>query len=359
MRRPVLSFVLLSLLPVLILLVRPVNAQSEASVPVVAAPVLQGAIARTLTLSGTVTAYQAADLSVSVQGLVTILNVDAGDRVAAGQVLLELDADLADYQHQAAAAAVAQAERALADAQRRLAEAKRLAPQQSIAETAVRDLEAEVEEDEAALDQARASAGYRKGILDRHQLAAPFAGVITSREAELGEWVTPGQAVFGLVATDKLRLDFQAPEDQLQAMQVGQAVSFSLGARGEDFYPGTVSALVPVTDPTARTFLLRVSPDAEIAGMKPGNAVRAVMKLPTGGEGLSVPRDAILRHADGRIVVWVVEKDDTGTRVREQRIETGHVFDGRVEVLSGLNIGQQVVVRGNESLRPDQAVELR
>jgi RND family efflux transporter MFP subunit len=349
----------LSLLLLLWLPPQAASAQPGAAVPVVAAPVSVDSIAETLNLSGTVTAYQAAELSVSVQGLVTVLNVDAGDGVEAGQVLLELDADLAGYQYQAAAAAVTQAERALADARRRLAEARRLAPQQSIAETAVRDLEAEVEVDKAALDQASATAGYRKGILERHRLTAPFSGVITRRLTELGEWVTPGQAVLGLVATDKLRLDFQAPEDHLQDIRVGQPVRFSLGTGEQLDHRGTVSAIVPVTDPTARTFLLRVSPDEEIQGMQPGNAVRAEMSLRTGTEGLSVPRDAILRHADGRIVVWVVEQTGEGASVREQRIETGHSFDGRVEVLSGLSAGQQVVVRGNERLRPNQAVELR
>lgn len=359
MQQPVHKFLSCYLLFILCFCSPTLSAQQGAAVPVVASPVARDAIARTLKLSGTVTAYQAAELSVSVQGLVTVLNVDAGDRVEAGQVLLELDDDLANYQHQASAAAVAQSERALSDARRRLEEALRLAPQQSIAETAVRDLEAEVQEDEAALDQARATAGYRKGLLERHQLTAPFAGVITRRETELGEWVSPGQAVLGLVATDKLRLDFQAPEDHLGDIRVGQAVRFSLGGDSARNYPGTVSAVVPVTDPTARTFLLRVSPDAAIDGMKPGNAVRALLSLPTGGEGLSVPRDAVLRHADGRIVVWVIEETDTGPTVREQRIETGHHFNGRVEVLNGLSAGQQVVVRGNERLRPNQAVELR
>ena len=114
-----------------------------------------------------------------------------------------------------------------------------------------------------------------------------------------------------------------------------------------------------LTDPTGRTFLLRVSADSVIDGMRPGNAVRAELSLPTGSGGLSVPRDAVLRLADGRIVVWVVEETEAGATVREQRIEIGYRYDGRVEVRSGLSAGQLVVVRGNERLRPNQAVELR
>ena len=168
-----------------------------------------------LKLSGTVTAERAAQLSVATSGLITDLVVDAGDRVVAGDLLLELDAELARFQWQSAEAEVSRAAQGLADARRRLAEARRLAPQQSIAETAVRDLESEVLEDEAQLQRAQALAGYQEGILDRHRLTAPFAGVISARYSDIGEWVTPGDTVLDLVSTENLRLDFQVSEDYL------------------------------------------------------------------------------------------------------------------------------------------------
>ena len=76
----------------------------------------------------------------------------------------------------------------------------------------VKDIASEVAEDQAVLDKASAEAGYRQGLLQRHQLIAPFAGVITARHAELGEWIVPGNAALTLVSTEQLRLEFQAPE---------------------------------------------------------------------------------------------------------------------------------------------------
>ena len=159
----------------------PVDAVSQPVAPVEVIRVDTGTIRESVQLSGTVTAERDAALSVPISGLVGSLQVDAGDVVARGDQLLELDAELATYQSHAADAARLQAERALADARRRLEEARSLAPLQSIAETVVKGLEAEVLEDEAAVLQAVAKASYQRGILNRHTLKAPFAGVISNR----------------------------------------------------------------------------------------------------------------------------------------------------------------------------------
>jgi RND family efflux transporter MFP subunit len=315
-------------------------------------------IAEVIRLSGTVIALNDAELSVSTSGLVVELKVDAGDRVERGQELLTLDEELARYQYNSARAALTRAQHALDDARRRHEEAKVLAPQRSIAESVVKDLAAEVLEDEAALEEARANAGYRKGVLERHRLLAPFTGVISSRSVELGEWVTPGQAVLRLVSTDNLRLDFQVPEDYLGQVEAGALVDYSLGAQQGRVYRGTVRAAVPVTEQTLRTFLLRVQPQEQPEGMRPGMSAQVQAKINVGRTGVAVPRDAVLRYADGRVVVWVVE-ESTGRQIATERIiEAGLSFNGLVEVQQGLRKGEMVVIRGNESLRNGQAVSV-
>ncbi|TDG15443.1 efflux RND transporter periplasmic adaptor subunit [Seongchinamella unica] len=330
------------------------NGQGEGA-PVAIASAQARDIVEVIQLNGSVSARRNAQLSVATAGLVSRLELDEGDQVKAGQVLLALDAELARQQYRAAMAAQTQASRALADARRRLAEAEELAPKQSIAETVVRDIAAEVAEDEAALDQARAEAGYREGLLDRHQLKAPFAGVITARQVELGEWIVPGDAAFTLVSTDQLRLDFQAPEDYQGKLQTGQPLEFSLGGR-PGRHPATVSATVPASDAQSRTFLVRALPDRAVAGMLPGMSVRAEVRLPTGQRGITVPRDAVLRYADGRQIVWVVEREEGRTVASERRVRVGLAFDGEVEIRSGISAGDSVVIEGNEALRNGLAV---
>ncbi len=328
---------------------------AQSPVPVSATEVTRREIFRTVPMTGTVTSERSARLSAATSGLVHVLKVDAGFQVQRGDVLLELDPELTGLQLEAAEAQVKQARSELADAKRRLEEARELVPKASIAESTVRDREAEVVLDEATLQQAVAEAGFQRALLERHQVRAPFDGVVSSKLTELGEWVNPGQAVFELVAIDAIRLDFSVSEDFLPAIAPGGRVGYTLNARPGDTFDGEVATVVPVTDRNARTFLLRVRPKGDQPLLLPGMSVTATLKLPTGRDGLVVPRDALLRYPDGRTVVWTVGDD----RVSEHRVQTGLQFDGLVEIRGGVDAGDRVVVEGNEALRDGQAVEVR
>tara|TARA_R110002124_G_scaffold104623_1_gene254819 strand:+ start:2842 stop:3903 length:1062 start_codon:yes stop_codon:yes gene_type:complete len=334
----------------------PAATQTDAGVPVRVDVVTQQAIQRSIALTGTVTSPRQSRLSTATAGLVTALHVDEGSQVSTGDVLLELDPVLAQSQWQSSSAAADVARLAAADSRRRLEEARVLVPQKSIAESAVRDLEAEVAQDTADLQRAEAEASYTKGILHRHTLRAPFSGVVSAKQTELGEWVTPGQPVLTLVATESLRMDFPVSEDYLADVTLETPVTYNLGDNSRDARPGTVTTVVPVTNPGARTFLLHVQPASADARMIPGMSARAQLTLATGRSGLTVPRDAILNYPDGRVVVWVVENGEDGARVRETLVTTGVVFDGNVEILQGLNAGEKVVVQGNEALQNGQRV---
>jgi RND family efflux transporter MFP subunit len=330
-------------------------AEDGGAVPVAVANVQERDIHRVLDLTGTVTAMRSARLSAATSGLVTTLQVDTGSRVEAGQLLLELDPELAQLQLDSAMAQVEQADTELRDARRRLAEARTLVPQRSIAESVVRDIEAEVAGDEAALHQAQAEAGYRRGVLQRHQLRAPFDGVVSAKLTELGEWIDPGQAVLGLVALDDVRLDFPVSEDYLADIRPDTPLTFSLSANPGQVLEGSVDTVVPITDPGARTFLLRVLAENPDQRLLPGMSVRAQLHLATGRTGLVVPRDAILRLPDGRVVVWTV---DAGV-ARENLVVPGLGFDSLVEISEGLRAGDTVVVEGNEALQNGQRVTTR
>jgi RND family efflux transporter MFP subunit len=325
------------------------------AVPVAVQTAQERAIQRVLDLTGTVTAMRSARLSAATSGLVAMLQVDMGSRVEAGQLLLELDPELAQLQLDSALAQVEQAETGLQDARRRLAEARTLVPQRSIAESVVRDLEAEVAGDEAALHQAQAEAGYRRGILQRHQLRAPFAGVVSAKLTELGEWIDPGQPVLELVALDDVRLDFPVSEDYLADIRPDMTLTLSLSADPDRVIQGSVDTVVPVTDPGARTFTLRVLAHNPEQRLLPGMSVRARLHLDTGRSGLVVPRDAILRFPDGRVVVWTVEAG----LARENLVTPGLAFDSLVEIRQGLESGATVVVKGNEALQNGQPVSSR
>ncbi|MEM6707682.1 MAG: efflux RND transporter periplasmic adaptor subunit [Pseudomonadota bacterium] len=318
---------------------------------------LEAPIRRSLEFTGSVTAERAAALSTATSGLVAALEVDAGARVERGAVLLRLDSELARYQLQRDEADERRARQAVEDAKRRLAEVQELATKQTVARTTVRDLESEVIEDEAALARATAVTRLSRATLARHQVTAPFTGVISTRQTDLGEWVTPGDTVFELVSLEDLYVDLQVSEALLGDIDVGMPLKIQLpGQRSRAGIPAQVAARVPVTDPTARTFLLRVRTEERDASMLPGMSATAKLSLDTGYSRVTVPRDAVLRYSDGRTVVWIIETVDGRQRARERLVTIGLSFDGQVEVLDGIAAGDAVVVAGNEALQDQQPV---
>lgn len=342
------------------LLLSPLTLAQAPRVPVETERVQEQTIREVVRLTGTVTSARASNLSPATTGLVTHVAVDAGSIVQAGDVVLEMDRELAHWQAQSAQAAVEASRVALEDARRRLREARALAPQQSIAETVVQDLVAEVAQDEAALQQAQAEAGYRSAILDRHQIRAPYDGVVAAKLSEVGEWVTPGDAVLTLVATTELRIDFPVAETYMPRIAPGDPVTFTTSVTaGGDTKSGSVATVVPISDPGARTFLLRVSPGEHAAQLRPGMSVHGQIELDAGRSAPVVSRDAIIRYPDGRVIVWVVDDNGGDPVVTERVITPGLAFDGLVEVRSGLEQGTPVVVKGNEALQVSQRVSVR
>ncbi len=327
-------------------------------VPVAVATIKQQSIYRQVEITGTVTSPRVAQLSTATSGLVVAIHAEEGDQVEQGSLLLELDPELAQLTLQATQARRQQTQLALQDAERRLREARVLLPQRSIAESTVRDLEAEVAEDRASFEQARAEASHQQQLVARHQLKAPFHGVVSKKLAELGEWVVPGQGVFELVADQHLRLDFAVGEDYLAALDSDTEVQYSLNALPGQRFQGRVQTIVPVTEPGARTFLLRVQPESQNERLIPGMSARATLQIPTSRTGLAVPRDATLRYPDGRVVVWTVSSGKDGPVASEKLVQIGQSFDGMVEIRQGLKADDRVVVKGNEALQNGQRLRI-
>lgn len=307
-------------------------------------------------VNGSVVALRHAEVSAAVAGRVTQLNVDVGDQVEAGAPLLQLDREITEAQLRSARAEAAEAEAALEDARRRLREARNL--NQNISQSEIRSLESEVAMDEQALERLRGVADQRRAELERHAVSAPFSGVISRRMVDPGEWVAPGNGVMEVVDLDQLRLDFQVAQRYLPRLSQDTAITVELDALPDNAFPARVRAIVPVSDPQARTFLLRTEVQDADTALQPGMGASATLTLDTGRESVVVPRDALIRHPDGRTTVWEVQQGEDATRVLERRVETGLTFGGKVEIRSGLEAGVQVVVQGNEALNPEQKVRI-
>jgi membrane fusion protein (multidrug efflux system) len=337
-----------------------ISSISFAQAPVRVAEVESRPVSEQVTATGTVSSPRSAVLSTAAAGLVDEIHVDEGDRVSRGDLLLELDSEIAELTLARLRATVRQRGAALGDARRRFLEAEKVGPGGGVPQTLIDSLQAEVQGAEAALVAAEAEANEQKARVERHRLVAPFDGVITQRMTEMGEWVNPGTGLLELIATTGLRFEFRVAQRFFRDISLDTPVVVTLDAVRGEAMPARIDAIVPVSDPGSRTFLVRLvaADPAEEELAAPGMSVNAVFSMQSGRNGVAVSRDALVRYADGRNTVWVVEDSDARPVVRERIVRTGVEFDGLVEVTSGLEAGEQVVIEGNESLRDGQVVTI-
>jgi RND family efflux transporter MFP subunit len=317
-------------------------------------------ITRLVRVNGTVTSPRSATISASVAGLITELELDAGDRVEQGSVLVQLDPELAQLEAAAASASVNSSETQLADARRRLREAEKLWRDKGIAESEVKTLRAEVATDESDLLVASSQLRLREAIVARHTVRAPFGGVVNRRITEIGEWVNRGDGLVELVATDDLRFDFPVPQEFYAALKDNTRVELMLDAIPGVVLQGKVITAVPVQNADTRTFMLRVETATETdLPITPGMSARATLHLGTGRKAVVIPRDALLRKPDGGTSVWVLDESGSELLVHERSVKTGIDMGQNVEARSGVTAGEKVVTRGNEALRDGQTVRLK
>jgi RND family efflux transporter MFP subunit len=258
-----------------------------------------------------------------------------------------------------AAAAVELAREELADARRRLTDAERLVKSRGIPETEVEARRSEVRADAATLRLRETELQREQERLRRYTLAAPFAGVISRKLSETGEWVDPGDQVLELVADRGLRVDFPVPQRYFPRLDAATRVVVRFDSLAAQPVMARVGEVIPVSDPSARTFLVRVYPERPDLPLTPGMSASGTLALATGEQALVVSRDALLRHPDGRTTVWIVDGDGEQASVSERQVRTGLAFNGQVVVHSGLDAGQRVVVEGNEALQQGQRVAVR
>jgi RND family efflux transporter MFP subunit len=191
--------------------------------------------------------------------------------------------------------------------------------------------------------------------LERHTLRAPFAGVIGFKNTEVGQWLGAGSSAFQLVQMDPLRVQARVPERYFGEVQTGTRVTISVDAFPGDQIVAGVDSVVAVSDVSTRSFVARMDIPNSAWRLAPGMSAHLVFSL--GGAHskpvLQVPADAIVRRADGSLVVWVV-RDDTAQSVP---VALGRRNNSRVEVRSDeLREGDLTVTLGNESLRAGQNI---
>lgn len=316
-------------------------AQPEAATPqglaVSLAPVVEREVERAVVVSGPVAAVEEMQLGVETSGLrVTRLHVDVGQAVARGQVLLELDARTLASELAQAQAAAREAEAGAALAQSNLARAEALARDRLVSAANVDELRAARVQAQARAATARAARDAAQLRRDFATLRAPAAGVVSKRLVQAGQVVAAGTPLLHLIRDGRLEWRAELADAELARVDVGDPVSIqATGVRVD----GRVRAVSPGVDAATRTGTVYVDlPDP--GPLRAGSFVEG--RIATGRvRAPTVPMAAVVQR-DGSSQVFTVE----GTTARRVRVRTGAASGGRIEILEGVRVGQQVVATG-------------
>ncbi len=299
------------------------------------ASVTQEDIAQSLSAIGVLRAEEELVLRPEIAGRVVRIGFAEGARVKAGQLLVQLD-DAA----LTASVAEARASRDLARADGR--RAQDLFAQDLLARSELERLQAQTATLEASLARAQAQQAQAR-------LVAPFDGVVGLRQFSLGELVQPGQALVSLVSLAALKVDVPIAESDARLLQAGQAVEVTIPALDNLLLTGVVQAVEPRLAEGSRALNVRVRLTNQDGRLQPGMTARVTVAISGAEPGLWLPAQAVVARA-GRFVVFRVQDEQAVAVV----VETGARRNGQVQVLSGLQSGDVVVMSGQNKLNRDQ-----
>lgn len=291
---------------------------------------------------GTAQARESIVLTPKVADTIRRIRFESGDRVRAGQVLVEMSsveqaADLAEVRS-ANQAAQEDLRRTQELFNRGFASQARLDTVQAAAEAA----------------EARLNAGGSR-IADR-TIRAPFAGVVGLRLASPGQYMRPGDQIGTLDDTSEIKLDFTVTETQIAHVTQGVELVARTAAYADRTFTGVIANVDSRVDPATRTVRVRAILPNSDGTLRPGMLMTVDVRS-NPREALAIPEIAILDQIDGAYVYRVVARDG-GQAVDLVRIRTGQRSGGMAEVLEGLNAGDQVITEGVQSVRPGQPVQL-
>jgi len=291
--------------------------------------------------TGPIRAREDAVLAAKGSGQIKRVLVQVGDRVKAGQALVEMDASLQAIGLENARAALNVAEANLAAAKRELKRGQELSDQQVMPEAAFDRLKTGAEMASAQADQARAGVRSAEQQLSDTVITAPFTGVITGRFKNAGDSVTgmPLTPIVSIADVDHLEARLAVPEGVEPFVKIGQKVS-GVTTPGAQRFEATVRVKNAVVDPGSRTIeVLADVTKVEGAPLRPGTLANVDFGGFGDKDGLYVPSSAV-QTAGGESWVFVI----VGGKAEKRAIKTVQVNPGTVAVAGGLDASSAVIL---------------
>lgn len=293
---------------------------------------------------GTLRANEAVTITATVTETISAIHFEDGQRVEAGDVLVEMTSR---EQHAR-----------LEEAQARLAEAEQQYER-------VRSLEASGSASASLLDErrrdlraARATLAAIESQLADRLIKAPFDGVVGLRNISLGALVEPGDVITTLDDDRVMKLDFPVPSLFLPSLTPGLEIEARAAALGEQTFEGVVASVSSRVDPVTRSVQVRALIPNPERRLRPGLLMQ-VQLLRDPREAVMVPEAAILQRGSEHAVLVVDENEDGETVAQRREVRVGLRQPGKVEIVAGLSPGERVITHGADKARPGQPVAIK
>lgn len=315
---------------------------------------------RTLSAPGSLAARETVRLTARVGGVIDRVLVQEGDRVAAGQVVAEIEAERYRLGVASAEAQVARAKAARDDAASQQRRREQGAAQQPglISDDELAQVRARTAQ--AAAEVASAETALQRAQLDLAdaRVTSPVAGIIQERLAETGQMANPGTAIATVTDRSRILLHTTVPVADAALLRTGLPLAFRVPGEAVD-RTAVITLVGEAADPATRLVAIVAQvADADAAAVRPGSFAAVRIDLPPGAARVLVP-DLAVKPSSRGFLVFVVEGSGDHAVARERRITmAGRTRDDRVAVADGITAGEVVVARGAEALRDGSPLAL-
>jgi RND family efflux transporter MFP subunit len=289
-----------------------------------------------VTVSGSVVSRETAKVAARIMGYVVELNVDAGSLVKKGHVMLRLDPKELTQREAQAAAALESAKAELTKNTNDFERFKVLFENQSVAKKDYDDATARFETSQAAAEKAEAALDQVRTQLSYAKVTAPFDGIVSTKDVNLGDLAEPGKPLLTLYPPGSLELVAAVGEQYTAYVVPGSTVTVMVDSIGLK-QGSSIREVVPQRDEKTRTVTVK-APLTQYPGLGPG--LYGTLTFHTrGGDAVTVPAGAV--QTVGQLEsVQVLE----GEKLKIRHVKTGRrLDDGKVEIISGLEAGEEVV----------------
>lgn len=317
------------------------------------------AAAAELTLPGSVEAYYDAPIYARTSGYLKRWLVDIGAHVKAGQMLAEIEAPELDQQLRQAEADVANAEAARNIANLTAERWRGLRETDSVSKQAADEKLSLAATSTAQLEGARANLQRLRELTSFKNIVAPFGGVVTARNTDVGQLITAGSGagpeLFRIADTRRLRLYVRVPQAYASLMQPNLSADVRFPDRPGRSFAARLERTSRALEGASRTLLAQLIVDNEKGELLPGAYAEVHFKLPAaGGTSLKLPANVLLASAEGMKVATV----DAQGRVVMKLVTIGRDYGQDIEIVSGLTADDEVIVNPPDSLTADTVIRV-